>query len=426
MGFFYGTEIVCRKSIINQKTNMVKKYFLLLVLAPLLVLSQTKQEKKEALQKQKMLFSVKPLQKGFIETIAFDDSFDQIIVPVKINGKTYNFMFDTGAVTVLSASLREELLLQPLFSNDFRDGSGTVQQQQIYSLPPVQLGTITFSNVSGAVIDMSKFSKMFCIKIDGIFGTNIMRTCRWKIDYTNKQLTFSDKKIKPSGKVLEIDFEEGFSGSPMLNQRMGGYSFQSIMDTGYNGMFSLPDSLFFKSTKAKALKAHKIYGKSSLTLFDDKPTTEHLVLLDSIYIGKHLIKNKTARIEGNMLLIGNKFFKDFGEVILDWEKQKVYLADVSVKEDKECAVFGFTPLRTDAGVSVGTLWENSNAQQLGMELGDAITDINGISVTNAPQEIWCTVVALFKEDTAQEISVSIRKKDGSQKSLLLKKYNAFH
>ena len=404
---------------------MVKKYFLWLLLAPFLVLSQTKLEKKEALQKQKILFSVKPLQKDFTETIVFEDSFDQILVPVKINGKTYNFMFDTGAVTVLSASLREDLALQPLFSNDLRDGSGTVQQQQIYSLPPVQLGSITFNNVSGAVIDMSKFNKTFCIKIDGIFGTNIMRTCRWKIDYSNKQLTFSDRKIKPSGKVLEIDIEEGFSGSPMLNQRMGGYNFVSLMDTGYNGMFALPDSLYFKSTKAKALKAHKICGKSSLTLFEAKPTTEPLVLLDSIYIGKHLIKNKTARIEGDMLLIGNKFFKDFGEVIIDWNKQKLYLADVPVREDKEYEVFGFTPLRTDAGVSVGTLWENSNAQQLGMELGDAITDINGVNVINAPQEIWCTVVALFKEDNAREISVSIRKKDGSEKSMLLKKYNAF-
>lgn len=404
---------------------MFKKYILLLLLCPLALFSQTKAEKKEMKKKQEILFSVKPSQKNFTETIAFTDAMDQILVPVVINGKTYNFLFDTGAITVVPPALIKELNLKPAFGANLVDGSGTVGQEELYTLPSLQLGSITFNNITTAVIDMSKLSTTFCVKIDGIFGTNIMRTCRWKVDYNNKQLTFSDRKIKPEGKMKEIAFEENFSGSPMLLQQMGEYNFKTIMDTGYNGVFSLPDSLYFKSRKSKQLKAYKTIGKAAFTIYEGTPATEHIVLLDSMYVGKHLFKNSIVRVEGNILLTGNKFFKRFGEMLLDWDSHTIYLADVPAKEDTEYLTFGFTPKRTeDNKVFVNTLLDNSVPQREGMQNGDEIIRIDDTLISESQYETWCEIVKKFRDDSP-DIKVTIRKSDGTEKSMQLKKYNLF-
>lgn len=404
---------------------MFKKYILILLLFPLALFSQTKAEKKEMKKKQEILFSVKPVQKKFTETIAFTDEMDQILVPVVINGKTYNFLFDTGAITVIPPALVKELNLKPAFGANLVDGSGNIGQEELYTLPSLQIGNITFNNITTAVIDMSKFNTTFCTKIDGIFGTNIMRTCRWKVDYNNKQITFSDREIKPSGKVKEIAFEESFSGCPMLLQVMGEYNFKSTMDTGYNGVFSVPDSLYFKSRKSGQLKAYKMLGKAAFTLYKGKPTNEHVVLLDSMYVGNHLFKNVKTSIDGTMLLTGNKFFKRFGEMILDWNKQKLYLADVPVTEDTELMTFGFTPVRTDDNkVFVKTLFDESVAQRQGMENGDEIVRIDNTDISGSPDNTWCEIVKKFRDDSP-DMNVTIRKEDGTEKSMHLKKYNLF-
>lgn len=387
-------------------------------------MAQSKTERKEAIRKQKVFFSVTTPNKNFVETLAFDDKCNMIIVPVIIEGTVYNFLFDTGAVTVVSPQLQEKLGLEPLFSSKLSDGAGIVQEEKFYTLKSLQIGNVLFNNIATAVIDLAKFEKMFCVKLDGVFGTNIMRKCNWKVDYTNKKITFSDKKMKPEWKAVKIDFKESYSGSPLLIQYMGGKFFYTTMDTGFNGSISIQDSLYFKSNKAGKLKEYKSYGKSSLTLYDKEvKTEEHLVRIDTMYVGDKLLRNKLADIEPGGMLIGNRFFKEFGEMIIDWNKEKLYLRDVPVKEDTEHKTFGFTPIKTDEGVFVSTILEGSEAQKQGMELGDAIIAINGKDLTGNFHDIWCELVPVFMDNTTAKVVVTIRKTDGTLKEMEIEEYN---
>lgn len=403
---------------------MKRIYILMCLLFPLLLMAQSKAERKEAIKKQKVLFSVSTPHKNFLGTLAFDNQCNMIIVPVTIEGTVYNFLFDTGAVTIVSPQLQEKLKLKPLYSSKLIDGAGIVQEEEFYTLKSLQLGNIAFNNITTAVMDLSKFEKMFCTKLDGVFGTNIMRQCNWKVDYINNKITFSDKKIKPEWEAVKIDFRESYSGSPLLIQYMGGKFFYTTMDTGFNGSISVQDSLYFKSKKAGKLKEYKSYGKSSLTLFNTQSeTVEHLVRLDTMYLGDKLFKNKLVDIEAGGMLIGNQFFKEFGEIIIDWRKEKLYLKDVPVKEDTDHKTFGFLPLRTDEGVFVGSVWEGSKAQKLGMEPGDIILSINGVDLTNAKQDVWCGLVPVFLDDVAAKVTVAIKKTDGTVKEMELEEYN---
>ncbi len=411
---------------------MLKKYLTLLLLCSVAAFSQTKEEKqiiKEAIaNRDKYLFAAKPAQKNFNITVPYTDAHDLMIVPVVIAGETYNFLFDTGAATIVSTQLKEKLALKPVFSNNLSDGAGTVQNEAMYAIGDVQFAGITFNNVVGPAIDMGKFEKLFCIKLDGILGTNIMRTCRWKIDYNAKTLTFSDKKLKPEGKMREMDFEEGFSGSPMIRHVLGEYNYMALMDTGYNGGFSIPDSLFFKSRVSKKLDYKKGRGNSSLTLFDKKPVDEYVTVADTIYVGNLLAKNQVVRITpGNSVLTGNEFFKSFGVVMIDWSKKKVYVPDAPIKENAEMNTFGFTPTFVEDVLKVGMVWETSSAGKAGIEVGDTIISINGKTMKGLPQDEWCSMLELFLESgtLVNSMQVVVQKMDGSQQSLQLKRSNLF-
>lgn len=315
--------------------NKFVALFAVLMLLPITGTSQTKAEKESFKNRDKYLFAARPLQKNFTHTLPFDYHLGQIIVPVVIEGKTYSFMFDTGATTIVSSELKEKLGMKTIFNNNMVDGSGQIQEQQFYNIGQVQLGPVVFKDVVGPAVDLAKFEKLFCMKLDGIFGTNIMRTCHWKIDYKAKTITFSDKKIKPEGEAVEIDFMEGFSGSPMIQQIIGRYNFYSTMDTGYSGGFKIRDSLFFTSYKNKDVKMVRGRGKSSVTLFDSKIDNEYAAILDSVYIGGQLMKNQFVSVApGESYLIGNEVFEKYGSVILDWKKSKLYLPAVSIQEDK--------------------------------------------------------------------------------------------
>jgi len=413
---------------------MNKLFILLAVLLflPATGTSQTKAEKqarKESFKnRDKYLFAARPVQKNFTHTLPFEYHLGQIIVPVVIEGKTYSFMFDTGAATIVSSELKEKLGMKTIFSNNMVDGSGQVQVQPFYSIGQVQLGPVTFKDVVGPAIDISKFEKLFCIKLDGIFGTNIMRTCHWKIDYEAKTITFSDKRIRPEDEITEVDFIENFSGSPMIQQVIGKYSFHSIMDTGYNGGFKIRDSLFFDSQKSKAVKMVRGRGKSSMTLFDSKVDNEYSAILDSIYFGGHLLRNQFVSVaSGDSYLIGNELLEKYGTVILDWHKKKLYLGAKEIKEDKFFKTIGMLPAYIEDSLRVGMVWENSVAARHGVEPGDAIISINGVATKGIPQEKWCEIVDLLRSRNADmKVPIVVQAKNGEEKQFVLEVKDLFN
>ncbi|MCW4470477.1 aspartyl protease family protein [Flavobacterium sp. MFBS3-15] len=404
----------------------------ILLFLPATGISQTKAEKqarKESFKnRDKYLFAARPVQKDFTHTLPFDYHLGQIIVPVVIKGKTYSFMFDTGAATIVSSDLKDELGMNTIFSNNMADGSGQVEVMRFYGIGDLQLGPVVFKDVVGTAIDMKKFEKLFCMKLDGIFGTNIMRTCHWKIDYKAKTITFSDKRIRPEGEVTEIGFTENFSGSPLIEQVIGRYSFHSTMDTGYNGGFKIRDSLFFDTRKSKDIKMVRGRGKSSMTLFDSKIDYEYAAILDTIGLGGHLLKNQFVSVAaGDSYLIGNELFEKYGTVILDWHKKKLYLGAKDIKEDKYFKTLGISPLYIGDALHVGMVWENSVAARNGVEPGDAIISINGIPSKNMQQEQWCAIVDLLRNADADiKVPMVVQGENGEEKQFVLEKTDLFN
>lgn len=410
--------------------NKLCTLLVLVIFLPLPVLSQTKAELKaykEAVKnRDKYLYAAKPVQKNFTYTLPYETTVKgHLIVPVMIEGKTYRFMFDTGALTLVSTELRDKLAMKSIFSSKLEDASAQVEEQQMYRIGQMQLGPVVFKDVFGAAVSLAKIEKQFCEKIDGLLGTNILRTCYWKIDYNARTITFSDKSIKPDGNSMEIDFTESFSGSPLILQAIGERPYYSTIDTGASDGLRVPDSLFFNSWKSRGAKIVIGRGKSSMSLFESKPGYEYTVIMDSIYFGNKLIKNQILDIAaGESYITGNKFMEKFGAMILDWKKKKIYLPETDIEEDKAFMSFGLSPVYDNDDLQVGIVWENSIGGINDIDPGDMIISINNIPAKDMPRDEWCWIAKIFNsEDSTGPLPVTIRKKDGSERKLILQKTN---
>lgn len=403
------------------------KYLLLFVLLPVLALAQQTPAQKQAFaNRDKYIFSTKPVQRKFERTIPFNiEPNNQILVPVIIKGKTYNFVFDTGACTLISKEIAAELDLPALFKNLLEDGAGTKKEETFYKLPGgMQIAGIDFKNVAVVTGEMKKFSDAMCVKVDGLLGTNILRSCYWKVDYVNGQLTFSDKEIKPSDDMYAIDFEESFSGTPLLHLYMGQYQVKMFMDTGYTGVLSMPDSLYFRVRKGHERPFRKGFGTNMITLFNNEHKEKYMGLLDSVYVfnKRHIILNPIADVDrGESFLVGNKIFKGFGEMVLNWKKHQIYLPQKVIDSKERYATFGFSPLPINNKLLVSVVWEGTEAYKKGLTADMVITSVNGQDTGTITQEDWCGLIDLFNRNKGTEINISIQDKEGKISSHTFKR-----
>lgn len=402
------------------------KYLLLFVLLPVLgVAQQAPAEKQAFANRDKYLFSTRPVQKRFEKTIPFSyEPNNQIVVPVIIKGKTYHFVFDTGATTVVSKEIAEELALPSLFKNILQDGAGVEQEETFYNVSDMQIADIDFKNVAVVAGDMKKFADVLCVNIDGLLGTNVLRSCYWKVDYSNGQLTFSDREIKPSKDMYAVDFKENFSGTPLLELYMGKYRVNMFMDTGYTKVLSIPDSLYFRARKEHERPYVKGYGTTTVTLFGNDPKEKYVGLLDSVYIfnKRHLLLNPIADIDhADTYLVGNAVFKGFGQMILDWKKHRLYLPEKTVDIKEAYPSFGFSPLFVNNQLVVTVVWEGTEAFKKGITVGSIITAVNGQDTVNITHETWCGLLELFGNNKPPEIMISVQDKGGKITGYTLKR-----
>ena len=70
----------------------------------------------------------------------------EILVSVYIKGREWSFIFDTGAATVISTELADELSLDGIGEVNLSDGDNKNAKHQVYSLDEINIGGVGFKN----------------------------------------------------------------------------------------------------------------------------------------------------------------------------------------------------------------------------------------------------------------------------------------
>ncbi|MBC2694363.1 MAG: hypothetical protein HF982_03610 [Desulfobacteraceae bacterium] len=348
-----------------------------------------------------------------------------IIVPVKINNsdKQYNFMLDTGAITVVSKKIATKLNLPFGVEIVARDSTGGTKQMQLINLDSLQLGEMIVAECATGILDFSEVggklkNRNLEMDIDGLLGSNFLRYFKVIIDYKNKKLHLSNE-MKPT-----VTKDGGYKIKFTTNMQMGyapriectidnNTKAYGIIDTGAPFLATLPLSLVEKTDAYKFRQVVKAKGNVWGAAFKASENNS-LLRVKNLKMGALVINEiPVISLPHKHILIGKKFLSKF-LVTLDYPSQMMTLTPYD-KLDFASNIYSFGTIvnkdKEGKTVIVG-FWEGSSADKIGVEIGDELVMINDKNINElSPIE----VENIYYNDNINEIEVVYRNKSGLHK-----------
>jgi Aspartyl protease len=345
---------------------------------------------------------IKVLKKGSVEQkefkteIPFEMRLGLVIIPVTINGKTYEFLVDTGAPNVCSKELAAELKLKTKVTQTTGDSQGVKEKLDFVVVPEMYLSGICFKETGAAVADLKQSDVIACLNIDGIIGANLMKEAIWEFDYERKVITISDKKSSFSitENAIHLPFTPALSSTPKVTITYNGVEDKNVtFDTGSNGLFTTSKSTLKKIEEKKPpVKKATSFGSSGSGLYGAAKTdTSYMILIDSTQIGGLYIENNAISIENGARLVGTKFLKNF-RVIIDWNMKEILLIPVKPFVNNTFESFGFSPFISENKLIINELYVNSEASEKGIKIGTQILEVDGIDYRTCTADQFCTII----------------------------------
>ncbi|NML71734.1 clan AA aspartic protease [Chryseobacterium sp. RP-3-3] len=337
-----------------------------------------------------------------VEKINLRYANDLPFVQVMINGKSYNFLFDTGAPTVISTAVYAELGLEKKHKSTVKDSQKNKHEQIFTILPEMTVDKAVFKDVGAVVMDFS-VSELSCFRIDGILGANQMAKLFWKINYSENSLEASKDlaQFNPEEYDIVIPFNPRAQKTPVVETDWQGKKVDLTFDTGFSGRLKITDKAF---DAQKVVKSVDVYGTSSVGAYGaGKPAPGHIFRTADLSLGNKKFSNEIIAT-GNASLIGNEFFKNF-IFILDWSGNKIYMKRIK-NEPARLESFGFGYRFVDSKPTVAFVFQEENFP---LKVGDDIISINNINLDSLDKDGACHYFLNRVESGQNAINVKIRR-----------------
>lgn len=324
-----------------------------------------------------------------------------IIIKIEIDGKNFNFLYDTGSM--ISLISKDAAGNSERFKKiSLNDGSG--KNEKAFTVKKdIALNNIIFKDIGFAIIDFEHLNKYSCIQIDGILGANAIRLCNWQINPYNKVLKLSDALFPVDSKDLEIELEYVNNLLPLLKINGDDYSFWTLLDTGYSNTLSINQDFYLNSKKLKLMPFTSGNGIFSGTYKRLKEQKIKKIVLDSVYINNNLFNNVESYITDEKPLLGYGFLKNYITTI-NIDEDKLFLKPLVPHERKSSFDISFTINNKDELI-IAFIWDNSQLKEGGAKFGDKIIEINGMITEKVNRNDYCKIKREL--ELLDEIQISI-------------------
>jgi len=369
--------------------------------------------------------------KNFTQIISFDFMANLPIIEVQIEEKTYKFLFDTGALSVVPQSLVSELSLEVVQEIEINDSKENLSCAFLYTLPSLKIGELEFTDYVVVSSDFSKQLPLSCLGFDGIFGYNFLSSLIVSISYEKREIVFCDKLSKSSGYIQTPLLFDGHSG-PRFEINFPFRNISFVIDSGKNDGISLAVTEELGAFKEYA-KDHKVIrGLFSSSFSGTKEEEiENIYLLENFNITKNIVIKRypVSLNDGLESLVGNSFLKNF-DIILDFKKNMLYLKQLeegSIEKNFNDSFGFFLHWDETRKLYISALSENSVASNSGLKLGDRILALDGEDTYEFTKAEYCELFLALNsnEETYESLSnleLTI-KTDSTIKRVLLKNEN---
>jgi predicted aspartyl protease len=252
------------------------------------------------------------------------------IVSVSLQGQAYQFLFDTGAPTVVSQTLAKRLKAPGLGTVRVLDALGNPARVPVVSVASIDLSGITVSGTPALVYeDDNPIFKS--LRVDGILGSNALQKLIVSVSVRSNTIRFATAApTQPTATVL--DYSQDAQGSPFINLRVGGNWQRFLFDSGFEGLADLSDEAMQTLPSAGAVAVRTLHTENGYSGINGggMMETRH-VRLENLQFPEATLLNVDATVTGDSRSkIGAALFQ-LGDVTLDFEGKS----------------FGFVPYRAD-------------------------------------------------------------------------------
>ena len=355
-------------------------------------------------------------------TVPFDWRETHILTKVRLNGdqKEYQFLFDTGALTLIRQETALELGLRKELNVQAADSGGEFKTIDLVKLDRIAVGNMAVRDCAAGVTD---FSEVFPPDITGILGSNFLKHFIVTIDYQRHQITLSQNKTdlnqieKSFVMPFETDMRDGFAPGIKCTIE-GSIKSTAIIDTGFSGTLSLPADIIKKTGSYQNGNYISSSGNMSGGMFS--MSGENVSLrLGEFKMGERKLENlpcESHSTKSHKFLLGNKFLDKFS-VTLNYPAKEMTLTPNGVPMDDNIQSYGLALGKKDDKTVVTGMWEGSSASRNGLKLGDEVIKINGQDVD--PLSLF-ELMLLFSQDGSAILTIEYINEAGKQTAALTK------
>lgn len=363
-------------------------------------------------------------QEQFKKTIPFEyTKTGHILLKVTIKGKLYDFILDTGATTIISKELANELNVQKMGSSEIEDINSAKTNLDFVILDNIEIGGINFNKTIGSILDLQE-GDLACLEVDGLIGANLMRHAVWDFDFQNSTITIANDETQldiPSnhsdskifiGDAYQVSIITEFNDERVLN---------NLIDLGNTGNPKLTFLAFkelkdsdreFKYIKGSGGSGFGAFGRST-----EKKDTYN-AKINTLKIENATIDNVIASVEDGKTNLGLSVFKNY-RIIFNWKKRSFKMIKQTDRQEDKLIGFGFKPVFENNKLYVDYLYDDITASKL-LTYRDQILRINDKDYSFVSDEQWCAFFqdGFYKNVDTMTITVL---RDGKELTFDLKK-----
>lgn len=348
-------------------------------------------------------------------TIPFELIDGKIVIEVKIKNDQHHFIFDSGAFTLISPELKDEINAKKtniIFEGT--DANNAKSKMDVFSTNKLQISDMDLKEVNFSFADVNWMSSRACKKISGIFGANMMKGKIWQIDFKNRKMTVSDQVNELNlANSLQIPFsEENFTGVPKINVKIRNQNLEYIFDTGSGMGFTLDQDSYNKIKDDQFLTFEGLLAQSiSSVSIGERYVDLMEVQINNSNIGVQMVDSSSDARN----LLGTRFMENY-EVQLDFIHKKIIL--YSNGNHPRYSTFGvsFAPMKEDF-IIVNKI---QLPQLSALNVKDKILKINSIDVSKVNSETFCEVKKVLDSNSSITIETAAKKTFTLEKENVLK------
>jgi predicted aspartyl protease len=323
-----------------------------------------------------------PVEKNYYCEIPFEYVNGKMFLTGEIGGKKHRFLFDTGAPVAVSNELATEINAKTIHKIDIHDTYLHADSTNIVQLNGIKLGDITFNQIPAITL----FPDIYrCYGIDGVIGSNLLRSSIISIDNNRHLIIITDQKSKLDLKAknsTDLIFKPGLQSDPQIKIVLKNkLTLTTPFDTGDNTFFRLNDKTV-ADLKQYALfdTLAKGYGASGMSLMGmQNAAPKYLFKVSFITVGNGKFNNLITESSKDAIpAIGCKLI-EYGVVTLDFIHGKFYFDAYQPEVDLNEKQFAVKPIFADNKLVAGVVWEK--AKDL-VKQGEQILTIDGKDYSN--------------------------------------------